>query len=86
MLTDLMILPMEGDEVSGWKPGKPYAFLNTAAAESAPSFSPDGRWLAYQSNESGRIEVYVRPFPKGEGSVASIRRWRSGANMVEGER
>jgi hypothetical protein len=41
-----------------------------------PAFSPDGRWLAYQSNESGTNEVYVRPFPgpggrgrrQGEGS------------------
>ena len=65
--TDLMILPMEGDEISGWKPGKPYVFLKTPAAESAPYFSPDGHWLAYQSNESGRIEVTVRPFPKREG-------------------
>jgi serine/threonine-protein kinase len=32
-------------------------------AESAPAISPDGRWLAYQSDESGRAEVYVRPFP-----------------------
>jgi serine/threonine-protein kinase len=60
---DIMILPMEGDEVSGWKPGKPTVFLNTAADELEPMFSPDGRWLAYQSNESGRPEVFVRPFP-----------------------
>jgi len=33
------------------------------ATERGPSFSPDGRWLAYESNESGRFEVYVRPFP-----------------------
>ena len=64
---DLMILPMEGDEVSGWKSGKPYVFLKTPADEWAPSFSPDGRWLAYHSNESGRDEVYVRPFPPGDG-------------------
>ncbi|PYV20907.1 MAG: hypothetical protein DMG27_21925, partial [Acidobacteria bacterium] len=31
--------------------------------ESAPIFSPDGRWIAYQSDESGRGEIYVRPFP-----------------------
>jgi serine/threonine-protein kinase len=37
--------------------------LNTVHAESAPAISPDGRWLAYQSDESGRDEVYVRPFP-----------------------
>ena len=65
--TDLMILPMQGDEVSGWKPGTPYVFLKTPAFESAPSFSPDGRWLAYHSNESGRDEVYVRPFPPRDG-------------------
>ena len=60
---DLMILPMEGDEASGWKPGKPTVFLNSPFAEREPMFSPDGRWLAYVSNETGRNEVYVRPFP-----------------------
>ena len=61
--TDLMILPMEGDDTSGWKPGKPTVFLSTPFSEQEPMFSPDGRWLAYFSNESGQIEVYVRPFP-----------------------
>jgi dipeptidyl aminopeptidase/acylaminoacyl peptidase len=60
---DLMILPIEGDEATGWKPGKATAFLNTPANELEPMFSPDGRWLAYASNESGRQEVFVRPFP-----------------------
>lgn len=64
---DLMILPVDGDEASGWKPGQPYAFLKTPARETAPIFSPDGRWLAYQSDESGANEVYVRPFPSREG-------------------
>jgi serine/threonine-protein kinase len=36
----------------------------TAAEELGPAVSPDGRWLAYSSNESGRREVYVRPFPE----------------------
>ena len=61
--SDLMILPMEGNETAGWKPGKPTVFLNSRANEFEPMFSPDGRWLAYQSNETGRGEVYVRPFP-----------------------
>jgi serine/threonine-protein kinase len=39
------------------------ALLRTSADEVSPSVSPDGRWLAYASNESGRYEVYVRPFP-----------------------
>ena len=60
---DLMILPMEGDDASGWKPGKPTVFLNSPFIEAEPMFSPDGRWLAYASGESGRAEVYVRPFP-----------------------
>jgi serine/threonine-protein kinase len=62
---DLMILPLDGDEKSGWKPGKPSAFLSTPANEYEPMFSPDGRWIAHASasDESGRIEVFVRPFP-----------------------
>jgi serine/threonine-protein kinase len=60
---DLMILPVEGDETSGWKPGKRSVFLSTPANEQEPMFSPDGRWIAYISDESGRNEVFVRPFP-----------------------
>ena len=41
--------------------------MTTAFAERDPAISPDGRWLAYTSNESGRAEVYVRPFPSGGG-------------------
>ncbi len=68
---DLMILPMAGDEVSGWKPGKPRVFLNSPFQEREPMFSPDGRWLAYGSDETGRPEVFVRPFP-GPGSKWQI--------------
>jgi len=32
-------------------------------------FSPDGRWIAYQSNETGRFEIYVRPFPGPGGAI-----------------
>jgi serine/threonine-protein kinase len=60
---DLMYVRVEGDEVTGWRPGPATAFLNTAATEREPMFSPDGKWLAYQSNDLGRFEVYVRPFP-----------------------
>jgi len=42
---------------------KTYVFLSTLAAEVMGRFSPDGRWLAYTSDESGRPEVYVQPFP-----------------------
>jgi serine/threonine-protein kinase len=64
---DLMILTMEGDDVSGWRPGKPTVFLNSPFIEGGAMFSPDGRWIAYVSLESGRSEVYVRSFPKPGG-------------------
>jgi Tol biopolymer transport system component len=60
---DVMTLPIEGNEKSGWKTGEPKPFVNSAFNEVEPAFSPDGRWLAYMSNESGSYEVYVRPFP-----------------------
>ncbi len=60
---NLMILPIEGDEATGFKPGTPVEFLKTDLMESTPVFSPDGRWIAYISAESGRPEIYVRPFP-----------------------
>ena len=41
----------------------PVVMAATQYSELSPSLSPDGRWLAYTSNESGRFEVYVRPFP-----------------------
>ncbi len=64
---DILILPLTGDEASGWKPGKPTVFLNGPFLEAHAAFSPDGLWLAYTSNESGRREVYVRPFPGSGG-------------------
>jgi serine/threonine-protein kinase len=64
---DILILTIEGDDATGWKPGKPVPFLNSPANESDPKFSPDGKWIAYQSNESGRAEVYVRPYPTSAG-------------------
>ena len=52
------------------KPGgvRPEArpFLKTTYSEASPRFSPDGQWIAYQSNESGRYEIYVRSYPDGE--------------------
>ena len=52
----IWMLRLEGDR-------KPRPFLQTASNEYGPMFSPDGRWLAYQSDESGRQEIYVRSFP-----------------------
>ena len=47
----------------GLTAGEPELFLRTAAYETYPSFSPDGRWIAYGSGAFGRWDVYVRPFP-----------------------
>lgn len=63
--------PLSGSDIwlltldEAGKPRAPRALLRTPFGESAPMISPDGRWLAYQSNESGRYEIYVQPFPDG---------------------
>ena len=46
---------------------KPFPFLQTEFNETQAQLSPDGRWVAYNSDESGKSEVYVRPFPAGDG-------------------
>jgi serine/threonine-protein kinase len=61
--SDLMLLPLDGDSSSGWKPGQPEPLVATQAPEWDPAFSPDGRWLAYSSGALGRPEIYVQPFP-----------------------
>jgi dipeptidyl aminopeptidase/acylaminoacyl peptidase len=59
---DMWVLNREGDR-------KPRPFLQTPSNEYGPMFSPDGRWLAYGSDESGRREVYVQPFPGPGGKL-----------------
>ncbi len=54
--TDLWVLPMEGER-------KPALFLQTTFNESDGHFSPDGKWVAYVSNESGANQVYVAAYP-----------------------
>jgi Tol biopolymer transport system component len=56
----LPVGPQAGDQ-------KPFPFLQTEANEAAAVFSPDGRWVAYASDESGQYEVYVQAFPAGGG-------------------
>jgi serine/threonine-protein kinase len=46
---------------------KPTVFLNSEFNETLGQLSPDSRWMAYTSDESGKSEVYVRPFPPSEG-------------------
>jgi serine/threonine protein kinase/WD40 repeat protein len=73
---DLWMFPLEGDR-------KPQKYLATEFNESQARFSPDGRYVAYSSNNSGRNEIYVQPFPNAaEGKwVVSVEggsapRWR----------
>ena len=61
---DIYILPLDGST-------DPYPFLATSDDEQDASFSPDGRFLAYVSDETGRFEVYVRPL-SGEGGKVPI--------------
>lgn len=72
---DLWVLPVSGDR-------QPFPFLQTPAVEDNGAFSPDGQWIAYQSNASGRDEVYVQRFPPASGQFRVSRsggtqpRWR----------
>ena len=72
---DLFLLPLAGERT-------PQLLLGGAFAKTSPAISPDGRWLAYVSDEQGgRTTVFVRPFPDGEGrwqistSAAVEPRW-----------
>jgi serine/threonine protein kinase/Tol biopolymer transport system component len=49
---------------------KPIPVANSGFNESQGQFSPDGRWVAYASDESGRHEIYVVPFPPGDGRTS----------------
>src|ERR1051326_73449 len=53
---DIWALPFTGDK-------KPFPVVRTGFEERDAQFSPDGKWIAYQSNDSGRFEIYVQPFP-----------------------
>ena len=75
---DIWVLPAEGSKADR----KPVLFLKTEFNEVFGQLSPDGHWMAFTSDQSGRPEVYVRPFPRGDGewtiSTAGGRqpRWR----------
>ena len=61
---DIWILPLE-------EGGELQPFARTSFEEAQPEFSPDGRWIAYASNESGRFEIYVQAYP-GPGAKTLI--------------
>jgi Tol biopolymer transport system component len=57
---DLFVLPLTGDRT-------PFPYLQTSFMESHGQFSPDGKWIAYVSDQNGKADVYVESFPKGGG-------------------
>ncbi len=78
---DIWVLPLFGDK-------KPFPFVQTEFSEAGARFSPDVRWIAYVSDESGKNEVYVRPFP-GPRSVQQVSinggttpRWRKDGRQL----
>ena len=61
------------EDERGLKAGTPMPFLKTAYQDGGAAFSPDGRWIAYHSNKSGRFEVYVRPFSTSPGKESEVQ-------------
>lgn len=87
---DIWVLPLSD---SGAGERKPVLLLATEFNENQPRLSPDGRWISYQSNDSGRAEIYVRPFDASgpalgqgkwqvskDGGVAA--RWRADGKQI----
>lgn len=78
---DIWALPLNGDR-------KPYPILNQKYTEFRPRFSPDGRWMLYTSNETGRNEIYVQAFPPSGGkwqvsvNGANTGHWRSDGKEI----
>jgi Tol biopolymer transport system component len=72
------IAPVPSDDIFGFRPGvdsTAVALIATAEfSEASPSFSPDGRWLAYVSNRTGRPEVYVSPYPNVDSTRVTVSR------------
>ena len=71
---DLLILPVETP--AGGSERKPIPFLVTSADETFGQFSPDGKWIAYSSDESGRREVYVQGFAPDRVPAAALGKWQ----------
>jgi len=78
---DIWVLPLGGER-------KPFPFLKTSANEQQGQFSPDGKWVLYRSDDSGRFEIYVAPFP-GPGGKRQVSvsggeqaRWRADGKEI----
>jgi Tol biopolymer transport system component len=79
--SDIWILPLSGDRA-------PVPFIATRFNETSAQFAPDGRWIAYTSNETGRSEVYVAPFQRTGRTVqvstsgGNWARWRQDGKEI----
>jgi serine/threonine-protein kinase len=78
---DIWALPMFPDK-SGEQ--KPFPVVATNFLDVTASFSPDGKWLAYANDETGRLEVYIQPFPQRRRPLAGINRRGSETKLAEG--
>ena len=74
---DQWVLPFTGDK-------KPFPLLQTSFIELHSQISPNGKWIAYRSNETRRQEIYVRPFPNGRWSLADLRQRRDLPTLAAG--
>ena len=78
---DIWVLPLTGDR-------KAFPFLRTDASENWAAFSPDGKWVAFSSTDTGTIEVYVSPFPSNgkrfrvSADGGSQARWRRDGSEI----
>ena len=76
---------LAGEDIIGYRPGMDSVPVPLVASpdaeESLPALSPDGRWLAYRSNETGRREIFVRPFPEVDSARVQISSDGGGAPL-----
>lgn len=79
--SDVWILPLQ-------EGGKPFLAVETLGSDTNPQISPNGRFLMYQTNESGIAEVFIKPFPSGEGKWqvstrgGMLARWSPSGNKL----
>jgi Tol biopolymer transport system component len=75
--TDIAVLPLSGGRAAG----EPHAIVNSAANEQDATLSPDGKWLAYESDLTGEYEIYVRSFAANGTVGDAVRVTTGGANQ-----